>query len=632
MPKFQPTSDAKHVKLYDTSTKKHISFDDDDDDSNKPPVVSTPSTSEKQPKKRPQSDQANDNNKKRSRPDKQKSTPRPYIIKPEYTKKEKTPLTAAQQQARGLAKRDAKRQKMKERRRTKKFANATNDDSTKVDSSIRLLQMTPDKVKGKVTIPDLRNFILYCLTEGAPPKFARIARSSCVDRMVVIYVNGLDMTTFGAPLSREEVPPLVDLEQVDRTTAIGKANMPFLMSQTSHMLVTRMESTNTEKSMHPLSDLLQCQVSWSRREKQYQELKEKLENSDIDKSELYILSPKELAAGGYPVPPFLDPTVTLPSDWKETKPASEPAKKKRLIAVDCEMVLTKSGSSLARVSLIDEDGEVLLDEYVLPDEPILDYLTEYSGITKKIMDETTCSLRRAQKHIRKLIDHNVILVGHSLDSDLKALKLAHPYCVDTAILYDSRRGPPFRPRLRTLAKNFLKRNIQQNDAQRAKLGHNSAEDARATMDLFKLKIEKGFAFGRKKESLELVFDRLAEFTPPKRGIIMETNVTGQQTFQSTLGSRYARHTTDEALAADLVEKVSTDENFVLAQFEALQNYDDEEGDGAPPTVISNLSADKDLAKRLTKLDVCLKTIYEGVPKNTVLLLMGGVGNVYQYRR
>lgn len=67
-----------------------------------------------------------------------------------------------------------------------------------------------------------------------------------------------------------------------------------------------------------------------------------------------MLSLKELAAGGYPVPPFLDPSVTLPDEWKETKPALEPAKRKRLIAVDCEMVLTKSGSALARVSLIDE--------------------------------------------------------------------------------------------------------------------------------------------------------------------------------------------------------------------------------------------------------------------------------------
>lgn len=74
----------------------------------------------------------------------------------------------------------------------------------------------------------------------------------------------------------------------------------------------------------------------------------------MDRSELYILKLKELAGGGYPVPPFLDPNVTLPEDWKETKPALESAKKKRLIAVDCEMVLTASGSALARVSLVDE--------------------------------------------------------------------------------------------------------------------------------------------------------------------------------------------------------------------------------------------------------------------------------------
>ncbi|CAO3600688.1 unnamed protein product [Absidia cylindrospora] len=478
---------------------------------------------------------------------------------------------------------------------------------------------------------DLRNFILYCLTEGSVPKFARITRKSCVDRMVVIYVRGLDITCFGAPTSRVDVPPIIDLATVDRETAIGKANMPFLMSQASHMLVTLMETSKKDRSLNPISNLLQCSVSWSRREKQYEELKEKLENSDLDRSELYILKPKELVAGGYPVPPFLDPSITLPEDWKETKAALEPAKKKRLIAVDCEMVLTAGGSALARVSLLDEDGEVLLDEYVLPDEPIVDYLTEYSGITKKIMDEATCSLRRAQKHVRKLVDHNVILVGHSLDSDLKALKLAHPYCVDTALLYDSIRGPPFRPRLRSLAKQFLHRKIQQNDVERNVLGHNSAEDARATMDLFKLKIERGYHYGRRTEELELVFDRLTEFTPSKRGMIMETRVSGTQTFQSTWGSKYARFSSDMDLAEDAVKEVSADENFVLAQLDAIQDFDDDTE--LPPTVISSISNnDKELATKLAHIDDCIKTIYEGVPKNTAIMVMGGVGNVYDYRR
>lgn len=284
MPKFQPSSDPKHAKLYDTTTKKHISFDDNGDD-NSPAAPSV--TTVNPAKKRSPSDPTTMDN-KRPRPNAQRpkgtsiatpgaDTSRPYLQKVEYKKTPKKQLTPAEIAARGLAKRDAKRQKMKDRRRTKKLIANGGDATTTTTpgaTSVSLFQMTPDKQRGKTTIADLRNFILYCLTEGPAPKFARIARSSCVDRMVVVYVNGLDITSFGAPLSREDVPPLIDLANVDRAAAIGKANMPFLMSQVSHMLVTRMKSSTKDRNMHPLSDLLQCQVSWSRREKQYLELKQ----------------------------------------------------------------------------------------------------------------------------------------------------------------------------------------------------------------------------------------------------------------------------------------------------------------------------------------------------------------------
>ncbi|KAI8097563.1 uncharacterized protein BX664DRAFT_257633 [Halteromyces radiatus] len=636
MVKFQPNTDHKNVKLYDTTQKKHITFEDQDNAS---------------PKKRSQPDQPliSSSNKRsksiidlpstkgittpsRTKPKKSSKT-RAYLDQVNRPMKQKVAKTEqdrqAQLQARGLAKRDAKRQKMKERRRTKKLAKVIDG----VQVQVPVFHFTPDKIRHPLKVVDLRNFILYCLTTGPVPKFAHITRSSCVQRMVVIHSMGLDITSFGAPLSRVNVPHTIPLASVDPKTAIGKANMPFLVSHMSHMLVYKLSSSFSGVVLNPLSELLQCPVSWSQREKNYAEMKEKLEQSDVDRNELHMLSLKELQDGGYPIPPFLDPTSTLPDGWKETKPAIQPIEKKRLIAVDCEMVLTASGSSLARVSLLDENGQVLLDEYVLPDEPILDYLTEFSGITKKIMDETTCSLRRAQKHFRKLVDHNVILIGHSLDSDLKALQVAHPYCADTALLYDSKRGPPFRPALRSLAKHYLKRNIQENDLNRTGLGHNSAEDARATMDLFKLKVQRGFSFGRISKNIELVFNRLAQSTPPMQGMILETNNTGTQTFQSSLGSKYKKFASDETLVDSLVEGMNNDQNFILAQFEPIKHLDEDELEDQPPTVISNTSTnDPILARKLAKFDDNLKKCYEAIPENTVVVVMGGIGDVPTYRR
>ena len=58
----------------------------------------------------------------------------------------------------------------------------------------------------------------------------------------------------------------------------------------------------------------------------------------------------------------------------------------RYLALDCEMVgvggilSTRIISSLARVSIVNYYGEVILDEYVRQAQPVLDYRTHWSGI------------------------------------------------------------------------------------------------------------------------------------------------------------------------------------------------------------------------------------------------------------
>ena len=54
-----------------------------------------------------------------------------------------------------------------------------------------------------------------------------------------------------------------------------------------------------------------------------------------------------------------------------------------------------------------------------------------------------------------------ILIGHSLESDLKALKLIHGVVVDTSILFPHKMGPPKKRALKTLCIENLKRIIQE---------------------------------------------------------------------------------------------------------------------------------------------------------------------------
>ena len=52
--------------------------------------------------------------------------------------------------------------------------------------------------------------------------------------------------------------------------------------------------------------------------------------------------------------------------------------------MDCEFVKSYKGKDiLARVSLINFKGEVLYDTVVLPEEPVADYITHITGLTKE---------------------------------------------------------------------------------------------------------------------------------------------------------------------------------------------------------------------------------------------------------
>ena len=117
-------------------------------------------------------------------------------------------------------------------------------------------------------------------------------------------------------------------------------------------------------------------------------------------------------------------------------------------------------------------------------------IDRWSGITEEILSKATLTLPEVQSALLSrsdLITPHTILLGHSLENDLLALKIRHPLVVDTALLFPHAKGRPSKPSLRWLTGKWLGREIQNRGA----AGHDSAEDAMACLELLKRKCSEG---------------------------------------------------------------------------------------------------------------------------------------------
>lgn len=214
-------------------------------------------------------------------------------------------------------------------------------------------------------------------------------------------------------------------------------------------------------------------------------------NKDMFPRLLLLLNPLVMLVENYPLPvkgrqedKYRDYVFT--KDVYEDVTTSSP-----LFAVDCEMCLTENNIlEVARITIVDENLEVVLDTLVKPESPITNYLTSFSGITAPMLINVSTTLADVQQKIRTLLPADAILCGQSLNSDLHALKMMHPYVIDTSIIYNISGVRQKKPSLKLLSQMFLNTEIQSSSK-----GHCSAEDSMATMRLVQHKLQHSVEYG-----------------------------------------------------------------------------------------------------------------------------------------
>lgn len=167
----------------------------------------------------------------------------------------------------------------------------------------------------------------------------------------------------------------------------------------------------------------------------------------------------------------------------------------RIFGLDCEMVLTTVGSELARLTLVQLDKyvgpkrttktTVLIDCLVRPRNKIIDYLTAYSGVTAKLIEPVSTRIEQVQYALATYLKPDDILVGHSLENDLRALHYVHSRVVDTSMIFRPlNKNKRFKFSLRHLSGVLLRKKIQNGS-------HCSKEDAQASLEIALLKAFTG---------------------------------------------------------------------------------------------------------------------------------------------
>ncbi|KAJ1217855.1 hypothetical protein NDU88_005442 [Pleurodeles waltl] len=143
--------------------------------------------------------------------------------------------------------------------------------------------------------------------------------------------------------------------------------------------------------------------------------------------------------------------------FKKTPPADG---NHGVFSVDCEMCYTSQGLNLTRVTVVDSTLQVIYDTFVKPHNEVIDYNTRFSGVTEDDLKNVTTTIRDVQAIMLNLISSDTILIGHSLENDLFALKLIHDSVIDTSIVFPHRLGLPHKRALRNLMADYLRRIIQ----------------------------------------------------------------------------------------------------------------------------------------------------------------------------
>lgn len=367
------------------------------------------------------------------------------------------------------------------------------------------LSISPN-IRTPIFLTDIQHLIMYVLFGSSSPcvpsRWCHLEKAAKVSHTVVVTIDGLSMHHFSSYESIFEKSSKIFEHKLEVIMPSSETGNKILNEIITAPLTDALKTELVEKygsleaavdatkdpalliqSIFPMND-----ANDSTPDEHSPSTTDEVEN--IPRTQL-LMSALQMVDEGYPLP-LRGELANRYKDFVLTKDNyKEVTAKSPMYALDCEMCRTSAGvNELTRISIINENHESIYETLVCPTNKIVDYLTSYSGITPAMMKNVTKSLKEVQEDVRRILPPDGILVGQSLQSDLMAMRMMHPYVIDTSVIFNISGDRRRKSKLQALSSEFLGETIQKNP-----LGHDSIEDCSASLKLTKLKLNRGIDFG-----------------------------------------------------------------------------------------------------------------------------------------